>query len=225
MLWWQRQGDTRAWEACSPQWVSWLIKKDYGALEKGAAVTAWRLIFSVSQIIFMGLSFFPEFISSTPKDHNSNSQALLCLKLPFPKSYSEYSTKFVWRIPAMLLGISPFIIESFHLYLKLNSHLFPIFNVVEIGSSRMFWIFAKETGWGSGEKKCTRSCTVYAKNVASAINTLIELEFPKQYPKDLQNASEREMNHGRLGNRVECETKALLQLKTDMVKKAGRGEP
>lgn len=39
------------------------------------------------------------------------------------------------------------------------------------------------------------------KNVVSAINIHIQLEFPKQHPKDVQNVSEREMNQGSLGNK------------------------
>lgn len=47
-------------------------------------------------------------------------------------------------------------------------------------------------------------------NVVSAINILIQLEFPKQHPKDVQNVSEREMNQGSLGNKLTCASKALL---------------
>lgn len=77
----------------------------------------------------------------------------------------------------MLLWMSPSIISSFHLHIRLTCYWFPIFNVVLMSSSRRTWLITKESGPGSREKKYKGYCATFARNVPPAIDILTHSSF------------------------------------------------
>lgn len=59
--------------------------------------------------------------------------------------------------------------------MKLNAHSFLIFNDVQTGSSKMFWITEEKTCPGFGEKKYKEYCAIFAKNVAHVLNSNLKV--------------------------------------------------